>query len=241
MKKLIALLLVMPSLCFALANDMILMQRNPADTGNITRIIPWTSSDSLFWFDGAAVQPKLVTLGSGLSITAGILDSAPQVQSDWSAVSGLSFIQNKPTIPAAQVNSDWSAVSGVSQILNKPSAASQGSASRTLNTIFQVSATRNALVVYSIQIQVTASIAGGQNGDVILEIASDSGFTTNVQTLAISGVGQTYTLAVALQGVQPQTQPVTGFVPAGYYTRLRTVNNTGTPVFTYRSGQEVLL
>lgn len=29
-------------------------------------------------------------------------------------------LSNKPTIPAAQVNSDWSAVSGVAQILNKP-------------------------------------------------------------------------------------------------------------------------
>lgn len=199
MKKLFALLLLTPSLCFALANDMILMQRNPVDTGNITRIVPWTAVDSLFWFDGTAVQPKLVTLGTGLSITTGVLNAAA------------------------------------------PAAPSQSAASRSLNSAFQVSTTRNALVVYSVQIQVTASIAGGQNGDVILEIASDSGFTTNVQTLAISGVGQTYTLAVALQGVQPQTQPVTGFVPAGYYTRLRTVNNVGTPVFTYRSGQEVLL
>lgn len=32
-------------------------------------------------------------------------------------------LSNKPTIPAAQVNSDWTAVSGVSQILNKPSLA----------------------------------------------------------------------------------------------------------------------
>lgn len=30
-------------------------------------------------------------------------------------------LTNKPSIPAAQVNSDWNAVSGVSQILNKPS------------------------------------------------------------------------------------------------------------------------
>lgn len=29
-------------------------------------------------------------------------------------------LDNKPTIPAAQVNSDWSAASGVAQILNKP-------------------------------------------------------------------------------------------------------------------------
>lgn len=32
-------------------------------------------------------------------------------------------LSNKPTIPAAQVNSDWSANSGVAQILNKPSLA----------------------------------------------------------------------------------------------------------------------
>lgn len=116
----------------------------------------------------------------------------------------------------------------------------QSSATRALNTAFQVNATRDAWASYSIQITVTASIAGGQNGDVILEIATNSGFTTGVQTLAIGGVGQTYTLAIALQGVQPQTTVVSGFIPAGYYARLRTVNNTGTPGFSYRVGQEAL-
>jgi hypothetical protein len=43
-----------------------------------------------------------------------------QVQSDWNAVSGLGVILNKPTIPAAQVQSDWNAVSGSALILNKP-------------------------------------------------------------------------------------------------------------------------
>lgn len=117
----------------------------------------------------------------------------------------------------------------------------QSAQTRSLNTAFQISTTRDTLATYSVQITVTASIAGGQNGDVILEIASDSGFTTNVQTLSIAGLGQTYTLAVALQGVQPQTSVVSGYVPAGYYTRLRTVNNTGTPGFSFRAGQEVSL
>lgn len=46
-----------------------------------------------------------------------------QVQADWdeSDSSEPSYIQNKPTIPAAQVNADWTASSGVAQILNKPS------------------------------------------------------------------------------------------------------------------------
>lgn len=120
-------------------------------------------------------------------------------------------------------------------------APSQAAVTRTLNSSFQISTTRGALAIYSVQLTVTASIAGGQNGDVVLEIASDSGFTTNVQTLGIAGLGQTYTLAVALQGVQPQTSTVSGFVPPGYYARLRTVNNTGTPAFSVRAGQEVLL
>jgi hypothetical protein len=73
---------------------------------------------------------------------------AAQVSSDWTSVSGISIIlnkptlfsgsytdlsnkptlfsgsytdlSNKPTIPAAQVSSDWTSVSGISIILNKP-------------------------------------------------------------------------------------------------------------------------
>ena len=45
-----------------------------------------------------------------------------QVQANWNELdsTAASYIQNKPTIPAAQVNSDWNSISGVSQILNKP-------------------------------------------------------------------------------------------------------------------------
>ena len=48
--------------------------------------------------------------------------SFTQVQANWNESDDTdpSYIQNKPTIPAAQVNSDWNAVSGVAQILNKP-------------------------------------------------------------------------------------------------------------------------
>lgn len=40
-------------------------------------------------------------------------------------------LTNKPTIPAAQVNSDWSASSGVAQILNKPTLGTAASANTT--------------------------------------------------------------------------------------------------------------
>lgn len=117
---------------------------------------------------------------------------------------------------------------------------SQAAATRSLNTIFQISATRDAQVQYAVQCTVTASIGGGQDGDVFLDIASDSAFTTNVQSVDVAPCSQTYTLAVAIQGVQKGPANVRGYVPAGYYARIRTVNNTGTPAFAYRLGQEVL-
>jgi hypothetical protein len=118
---------------------------------------------------------------------------------------------------------------------------SQASATRTLNTGFQVSSSRDALGIYSVQCTITANIAGGQACDIILEIASDSGFTANVQTVGIAGTGQTYTLAVAIQGVQPQTVQLSGMIPAGYYARLRTVNVSGSPTYSFRAAQEILL
>lgn len=151
-------------------------------------------------------------------------------------------LSGKPTIPAAQIQADWqqSDSGALDYIKNRPAVDSQGLASRSLNSAFQISATRNAIAIYGVQITITASISGGQNGDVILEIASNSGFTSNVQTLSIAGNGQTYSLAIALQGIQPNTVVVFGWVPAGYYVRLRTVNNLGSPSYSYRSGQEVL-
>jgi len=129
-------------------------------------------------------------------------------------------------------------------VLNVPTyaapARSQASATRTLNSAFQISATRDAFVSYSVQTTVTASIGGGQDGDVFLDIASDSGFTANVQSLAVAPCSQTYTLAIALQGVQKCAANLAGYVPAGYYARLRTVSNTGSPAYQFRLAQEVL-
>lgn len=117
---------------------------------------------------------------------------------------------------------------------------SQSAATRSLNTAFQVSTTRDAEVRYSVQCTVTASITGGQNCDVFVDIATDQAFTQNVQSVGVVGQGQAYTLAVAIQGVQPQTQQVIGYVPAGYWARIRTSSNTGSPSFLYRLGQEIL-
>ena len=65
--------------------------------------------DALYYWTGSAYAE--VDIGGA---------GTTQLPSDWDAISGVTRILNKPTIPAAQVNSDWDATSGLAQILNKP-------------------------------------------------------------------------------------------------------------------------
>lgn len=113
--------------------------------------------------------------------------------------------------------------------------------SRSLNSAFIVSTTRDAQVQYSVDIATSLSLTTGAVGTVFLEYADDSGFTTNVKEVQRFVSGNTGTLVVGLALNQIGTAAVGGIIPAGKYVRLRTANTTGSPTFTYRSAQEVLL
>lgn len=113
--------------------------------------------------------------------------------------------------------------------------------SRSLNSAFQISATRDAQVSYSIDVACSASLVGGQTGTVFLEYADDSGFTTNVKEAGRQVNGNSVSLAIAVTLNQNVTATVTGMIPKGKYVRIRTANTTGTPTFNFRSAQEVLL
>ncbi len=112
---------------------------------------------------------------------------------------------------------------------------------RPLNTAFQVDAVFGAFVSYSVQQTVTASIVAGQSGTASLQIASDQAFTQNVQTIAVAPGSQTYSLAVALQGVQNMACPLMGYVPPGMWAKIVTTNLIGTPAFSMLAGQESLM
>ena len=66
--------------------------------------------------------------GTTIVATNGVISSAPQINADWSATSGVAAILNKPTIPAAQIQSDWSVSDNTqaSYIKHKPSIPSLG-------------------------------------------------------------------------------------------------------------------
>jgi len=117
---------------------------------------------------------------------------------------------------------------------------SQSSATRPLNTAFQVSATRWSTVRYSVDISTTVSLGGAQVGTVVLEMATNAAFTTGVQTILPFSNGNSGTLVVGLVLTQLSTACLSADVPPGNYVRLKTMNVTGTPTYTYRSGQEVL-
>lgn len=118
---------------------------------------------------------------------------------------------------------------------------SQSSAIRALNTPFTLSATRWNNVYYSVDISATVSLSGSQVGRVILQICPNSTFSSGVQDLSSYGNGNTGSLVVGLVLTQLSTACLSGEVPPGYWVRLRTESSSGTPTFTYRVGQEVLI
>lgn len=108
-------------------------------------------------------------------------------------------------------------------------------------TGFQVSSTRDAEVRYSTTIVTTSNIAGSQNGTVVLEIAPTNSVTaSDWSEIGRCTNGTSYTLAIAIQGVSTQACQITGYVPSGYYAKIRSINNAGTPTFSFNSSQEVL-
>lgn len=144
---------------------------------------------------------------------------------------------DKPTgTPSQYIRGDGS-------LATLPSAAapSQSSATIAFNTGSQISTTRGAIVSYSVSIANALSLAGGAVGYVALEIATNSSFTTGLQEVARVGNGNTGTLVIGLALNDAVTLCLSGFVPANYYRRLKTVNTTGTPTYTYICGQETLI
>jgi hypothetical protein len=152
---------------------------------------------------------------------------------------GSSLIANNSTVSGSTVTDALNTLktrsfsNGVSRSLVSTAAAANG---------FQLSTTRDAIVNYSVSIATTVSVSGNAVGYVALEVCPTNSSTAN-QWIEISRVasGQTGTIVVGLTLNQTGGGSIGGTVPAGWYARLRTVNSSGTPTYTYNSGQEVLL
>lgn len=106
---------------------------------------------------------------------------------------------------------------------------------------FQVSTTRDADVRYSVTINTSVSLSGNASGYVVVETCPTNSATASDWTeVARVTSGQSGTLVIGLVLNQSGGGQITAFVPAGYYTRIRTVSTSGSPSFTLNSQQEVL-
>lgn len=123
-----------------------------------------------------------------------------------------------------------------------PATNSRSITSSTGAAGFLISSTRNAFVNYSTTISTTATIGGNSSGTVVLEIApTNSATPSDWVEIGRFTNGQSISLALVLQSVQTLAGQISGMIPAGYYAKLRSINNSGTPSYSYNSGQEIQL
>lgn len=144
-------------------------------------------------------------------------------------------LTNKPTIPSAPAAPSYNfAVSA--KTIQTVAAAANG---------FQVSSSRNSWVTYSVTITTATTLLATTNssGYVVLEIAATNSTTaSDWKEVGRVPSGQNNALTVAVGSLtQTGGGSLSGMVPSGYYTRLRSVIVADTPTFAYNSGQEVLL
>lgn len=109
---------------------------------------------------------------------------------------------------------------------------------RAIGTAFQPSATNAALCIYSIQIACTASLSGGQAGQVQLLSDAANPPTTVRSTIANQN---TSALTIGLTVVNNQTATLSYLVPIGHYVKLVSTNTTGTPTYTMVAQAEEVL
>lgn len=98
-----------------------------------------------------------------------------------------------------------------------------------LSTAYLPSLSRYTNVSVSAKITCTASLAGGQDGSISLQVSPDNITYTTVSVLQNNN---SVALAIALTAVNGNTATLCATVPAGYYYRLISTSTTGTPTFS---------
>lgn len=213
--------------------------------------IPSTFTPAAHVHSGADITTGTITVGRlPTGIDAANLANGMVSNTEFQFVDGVtSAIQTQINGKfATPTGSTSQYVRGDGSLATLPTAAawSVSPTTRSLTTStgaagFQMSSTRNSSVYYNVKISVTATIGANAEGYVVLEIAPTNSATPSdwVECARFSN-GQTITLAVVLQSIQPIGGEVSCDVPSGYYAKLRTVNVAATPTYTYISGYEVL-
>jgi hypothetical protein len=107
-------------------------------------------------------------------------------------------------------------------------------ATHAVNSSFQISDQRAAMVCYNVTIGSAAVLVTGSRGNVILETSPDNSTWTTV-------VNAEYGVNSGLVITSGCSVSVFGGVPRGYWVRVRTANIAGTPTYSSAVGTEILI
>ncbi len=191
------------------------------------------------------METNFLNAGGRLWIYAGVPDASVHNSAGTYANIGEYFLNSLTNVLYfcidGGVSQVWTQLMYLSQMQTMMPKRAFSNPVRTLNTAYQISATRDCQASYSIDITTSLSLLAGTSGTVFFETAENVAFTTNVKTIASFTNANTGALAVGLNLNQTETADMTRIVEAGLYVRLRTANNLGTPTFTFKNSQEVLL
>lgn len=159
-----------------------------------------------------------------------IVDTASEIDMTW---------PNNAMVFVKDIGKMYQIIDGVAAPMNLLK-RSQSSVLRYLDGDgYQVSDIHDSFVYYNVQIASVLNLVGGTKGSIFLEISPDGSTGWNEVGRFVNGNSGTLTLALTTTNTQGGV--IRGFVPAGYYARLRTVTGAGSPVYTYLSGQEILV
>ncbi len=190
------------------------------------------TADATKYLAGDQTWKTLPAAGTGTVTSVGISSSDFAISSSPVTTSG-TIVANlntsgvsSGTYDRVTVNTKGIVTAGVNKSVSMQT--------RSFNTAFQASTTRDSEVKYSVSISCTISLSGGQSGTVSLQTSPDNVTFTEVGRFTNTNTGA---LTIGLSLTNNNAGQITAFVPAGYYVKLV---STGTGTITYVSGQEML-
>lgn len=267
MKNFLLSLLLLPALVFGAANDMVVNQRNPTDTGQLTKllVVPTTGTTGIWGYNVTTNTPTFYTPGAGLTLTGTVLDTSPITSGQ--ITTALGFTPYNATNPSGYVTQagarsaislTTTGTSGAATynngtgVLNVPIYAApspvfnnspgRSIVTSTSSTGFQISASRIADVCYEGTFQTTSTIGGPAAITVFLETADTNSTTPGDWTIrARQTNSNTITLAVVLNQVDIEPWSICRKIEAGKYVRIRSGSVTGTATAAINTEQQEYL
>lgn len=113
--------------------------------------------------------------------------------------------------------------------------------SRTLNSCFQISSTKDADFHYKVDVTGSLNLTAGTTGTVTATSYTNSGCTIGAQAVADGVSAQSGTLIVGLGITQAMSVGIDGTLPTGKWIKLTTANTVGTPTFAIRAVQSEVI